>query len=134
MSTIGSVYRAITATHTQRMAAAVVSLFHDPSQPIPELFTRVGVFTASTEFIRQNPELFLDVMHEVVVVHAESLVYHDDINFIGFSDHFDVVEPGEVPPIYQVCCTRHPEGIDPSGEPMPAATSFEFIRQGPVQS
>jgi hypothetical protein len=125
-----TVYRQTMATHCQRLARVIANLFADvDTLPTPELFRRIGVFSVSVAIAIADPELFQDVLRQVVVIHAESLNLLDQLDYIGFSDAFDIVPDGAIPPIYAIHCTRHHPGIDPAGVPMPACTTFEFVRQ-----
>ena len=112
----------------ERMAGAEAETFREQAQSTDDLFQRPGCFVASKACIANDPELFLRVLGEVVVIHAESLTDPDEISYIGFSHHFDLVEKGATPLTYMVVCTRHPADTDPAGVPMPETTSFEFSR------
>jgi hypothetical protein len=60
-------------------------------------------------------------MAELVVLHAETVTWVDEIAVVGFSSAFDEVEDGDPIPINLVCCASHPAGFDPAGDSMAKA-------------
>lgn len=61
---------------------------------------RLGRFRISQRMIDANPDACVALMSGFLIVRAESLMYHDAIEYIAFADQFDPVPENEEVPLY----------------------------------
>jgi hypothetical protein len=65
-------------------------------------WNRIGRFTIDHEHIDDNPEIVRAIMGTLIVVRAESLFANSCIEYIALCDDFEAMDPGTMPPFYDV--------------------------------
>ena len=62
---------------------------------------RIGKFNITIDAIENNPLDVLIIMSNVIVIRVEGSYTTHTINYIGLSEHFDIVKKGEMIPKYE---------------------------------
>jgi len=71
---------------------------------------RVGKFFIGVEMIRRHPVAVQDVMAQCIILQAEYSFVSDSIVYIALSEWFDMVEPKQKIPEYDMFVTLHKNG------------------------
>lgn len=61
---------------------------------------RVGNLKISWDIIKQDPSVVQKVLAEILVIEDENSLINGIVEYRGYSQHFDVVEPGQMIPDY----------------------------------
>jgi len=71
--------------------------------PVPSNLThRVGRFSIKDALLRSDPDAFLILSAQIIVVRCEYMFRNDGFEYIALSPLFDEVEPGSMAPDYRI--------------------------------
>ncbi|MDX5584114.1 MAG: hypothetical protein QNK20_04175 [Aureibaculum sp.] len=59
-----------------------------------DILKRPGKFLVSEHLIRNNPDMVMKLLGNVLIVRVERLYFNDTVEYQGYSELFDVVEEG----------------------------------------
>jgi hypothetical protein len=65
-----------------------------------DLLERIGTFKVSRSYIRKNPEDALKILKDVLIVRVDNDFSSDSLTYLGYSEHFNLVNYNEMPPNY----------------------------------
>jgi hypothetical protein len=71
---------------------------------------KVGRFELDDRIIIENPAAARAIMGEVAIVRCEHLFHKAAFEYMGFSEHFREIPPGEEPPFYNVMTVKGDKG------------------------
>ena len=66
------------------------------------LSNRVGKFSLSKAFIKDSPDVCMQIMGKVIVLRAEYM-WNDTVEYVAISNEFRELKEGETPPYYKAC-------------------------------
>lgn len=67
-----------------------------------DITSRSGIFSIGMNMIKNDPVTIMNVLSNMIILHAESYYMHDTIKYHAYSPQFRVVATGEHPPEYDV--------------------------------
>lgn len=68
-------------------------------------FKRKGTFTFSRQMMKEDPEVAMEILSDVLIIRAENCFVNDEIIYHGYSEHFEEVAEGLTIPKYQCIVT-----------------------------
>jgi hypothetical protein len=74
----------------------------DQPQLLPPPKRRIGRFIVGHQTFAHDWHALLPVMAKVVIVRAESMYHLAAIEYLALCDDFDLIEPTDTPPLYDV--------------------------------
>ncbi|QIG76859.1 hypothetical protein EVC30_030 [Rhizobium phage RHph_Y1_11] len=76
-----------------------------------DLLKRPGRVQVSREIIESDPETVRDILGQILTVEARSRYISNDVEYTGFSEHFEVQEDENNVPLYTIEVTQDGENI-----------------------
>lgn len=73
-----------------------------------DFFKRCGRFSVNRYMLATHPDEMLEyVFSRLVIVRAECMFSADAVEYTAYCEDFDLVQPGDLSPLYEVLFTRH---------------------------
>jgi hypothetical protein len=70
--------------------------------PCSSLYSRVGTFEIPADLLYSNPDLFMAIMAEVLIVRCEMMHVENAFLYTAYSPWFKELQPGMISPRYVV--------------------------------
>ena len=71
--------------------------------PIPSnLLRRVGRFSIRSATLKSDPDAFLMLSENIIVIRCEHIFHSESFEYIALSPLFDEIEPGSMAPDYRI--------------------------------
>ena len=96
----------------------------------PEHLRRVGRFYISEEVLWGCFDGVLEALNGVFVIRCEHLYDRDGFEYMAYSDKFDLVEQGNIAPMYSLLCDREDILNDDGDFVGVRSVNFRFEREG----